>query len=112
LLGLLNSELYNFLAKGVLNTTNCLQIDDIRRLPFKYPSFEVKSSIEILVKQIVENLKKNASYDYSKERAQIDEFIFELYEVPKKLRDSIEMNFLKEKVRRESIAKLEVACHA
>ena len=86
LLGLLNSKLYNFLAKGILNTTNCLQIDDIRRLPFKYPSFEAKSSMEILVKQIVKNLKKNPGYDYSKERAQIDEFIFELYQVPEGLR--------------------------
>lgn len=91
--GLLNSKLYNFLAKGVLNTTNCLQIDDIRRLPFKYPSPEVKSSIEILVKQIVKNLKKNSGYDYSREQGQIDELVFELYEAPKELRDFIEAKY-------------------
>ncbi len=87
LLGLLNSRLYDFLAKGILNTTNCLQIDNIRRLPFKYPPQEAKSVIETLAKQIVENLRKNPGYDYSAEQAQIDELILELYEVPKGLGD-------------------------
>jgi len=90
MLGVLNSKLYNFLAKGVLNTTNCIQIDDIRRLPFRYPSQEAKALIETLAKQIVENLKKNPGYDYSREKAPIDELIFELYEAPKRLRDFIE----------------------
>jgi methylase of polypeptide subunit release factors len=102
LLGVLNSRLYNFLAKGVLNTTNCLQIDDIRRLPFKYPSQEAKSSIETGVKQIVKNLKKNPGYDYSKEQAQIDELIFELYEAPKGLRDFIETKYQANKMVKKS----------
>ncbi len=93
LLGLLNSKLYNFLAKGVLNTTNCLQIDDIRGLPFKYPSPEAKSAIEILVKRIVDKLESNPRYDYAREQGQVDELIFELYEIPKELRDFIKMNF-------------------
>ena len=93
LLGLLNSRLYNFLAKGILNTTNCLQIDDIRRLPFKYPPQEKKSAIEISVKQIVGNLKKNPGYDYSEEQARIDGVIFELYRIPKELREFIKANF-------------------
>ncbi len=93
LLGLLNSKLYNFLAKGILNNTNCLQIDDIRRLPFKYPSFKAKSSIEVLVKQIIENLKKNPGYDYSRGQAQIDEVILELYQVPEELGGFIKASF-------------------
>ncbi len=93
LLGLLNSRLYNFLAKGILNTTNCLQIDDIRRLPFKYPSQGKKSAVEISVKQIVDNLKKNPGYDYSEEQVRIDGAIFELYRVPKELREFIKANF-------------------
>jgi len=89
LLGLLNSKLYNFLAKGILNTTNCLQIDDIRRLPFKYPPSELKIRVEVIVKDIIEKLKISPRYDYSKEQAQVDGHIFELYEVPKELRDFI-----------------------
>ena len=93
LLGLLNSKLYNFLAKGILNTTNCLQIGDIRRLPFKYPSQGKKSAVEGLVEQIIESLKKNPDYDYSKEQARIDEAILELYQVPQERRELIEASF-------------------
>ena len=93
LLGLLNSRLYNFLVKGVLNTTNCLQIGDIRRLPFKYPSQQQKSAVERMVKRIVKKLKKNPGYDYSQEQEQIDEVIFELYQVPPERREFIKASF-------------------
>jgi len=93
LLGLLNSSLYNFLIKGVLNTTNCLQIGDIRRLPFKYPSIQQKSIIESLVKGIIDSLKENHGYDYSQEQAQIDEVIFELYRVLPERREFITASF-------------------
>ena len=81
------------MAKGILNTTNCLQIDDIRRLPFKYPSRAKKSAVEVAVKQIVARLKKNPACDYSEEQARIDGVIFELYRIPKELRDFIKANF-------------------
>ena len=93
LLGLLNSKLYNFLAKGILNTTNCLQISDIRRLPFKYPSQEKKSAVEISVKQMVDKLKENPGCDYSEEQGRVDGVIFELYQVSKELREFIKTNF-------------------
>ena len=93
LLGLLNSRLYNFLAKGILNTTNCLQIGDIRRLPFKYPPQKQKTAVENLVKRIVGSLKRDSSYDYSQGQAQIDKIIFELYGVPQERREFIEANF-------------------
>jgi hypothetical protein len=93
LLGLLNSRLYNFLAKGILNTTNCLQIGDIRRLPFKYPARRKKSAVERMVKRIVKRLKKNPCYDYSQEQARIDRVIFELYQVPQEHRELIEASF-------------------
>ncbi len=92
-LGLLNSKLYNFLTKGILNTTNCLQIEDIRALPFRYPPKEMQSWMETLVKRIVDNLKISPHYDYSKEQEKINELVFELYEVPKELRDFIKVNY-------------------
>jgi hypothetical protein len=98
LLGLLNSRLYNLLAKGILNTTNCLQIGDIRRLPFKYPSRQQKSTIESLVKGIIDSLKKNPDYDYSQEQAQIDEVIFKLYRVPQERREFIKASFPRTKL--------------
>jgi len=93
LLGLLNSRLYNFLAKGIINNTSCLQIDNIRRLPFKYPDEETKSTVALLVKQVVKELKDNPLYDYSAAKQQIEELIFELYEVPEALRQLISQNF-------------------
>ena len=93
LLGLFNSRLYNFLAKGILNTTNSLQIGDIRRLSFKYPSRQQKSAVERMVKRIVKKLKKNPGYDYSQEQEQIDEVIFELYRVPQERREFIKASF-------------------
>ncbi len=93
LLGLLNSRLYDFLAKGILNTTNCLQIDDVRRLPFRYPSQAKKSAVEVAVKQIVARLKKNPTCDYSEEQSRIDGAIFGLYRVPRELREFIKANF-------------------
>ncbi len=103
LLGLFNSRLYNFLAKGILNTTNSLQIGDIRRLPFKYPSRQQKSTIESLVKGIIDSLKKNPGYDYSQQQAQIDEVIFELYRVPDKL-----VSFIEESLQRKRRNKAEM----
>ena len=93
LLGLLNSRLYNFLAKGILNTTNSLQIGDIRRLPFKYPARQKKSMVERMVKRIVKKLKKNPGYDYSQQQEQIDEVVFELYRVPPQRRELITASY-------------------
>ena len=93
LLGLFNSRLYNFLAKGILNTTNSLQIGDIRRLPFKYPARQKKSMVERMVKRIVKKLKKNPGYDYSQQQAQIDEVVFELYQVPVERREFIAASY-------------------
>jgi len=93
LLGLLNSRLYSFLLKGILNTTNCLQIGDIRRLPFKYPSQEQKSEVVCLVRRIVDGLKNDPGYDYSQDQARIDEAVFDLYRVPEELKGFIKDSF-------------------
>lgn len=93
LLGILNSKLYNYLIKGIINTTNCVQIDDIRRLPFFYPDKKAKLKIEEVVSSIISNLKKNPDSDYTEEQQQIDEIIFELYETPENLKEYIAKNF-------------------
>lgn len=85
MLGVLNSKLYTYLIKGILNMTNCVQIDDIRRLPFIYPTSQIKAEVEMLVFNIIENLKKHPNYDYSTEQNRIDELIFSLYETPQSL---------------------------
>jgi hypothetical protein len=45
MLGLLNSSLYNYLAKGIINNTNSIQISGIHALPFISPDKETKELI-------------------------------------------------------------------
>ena len=66
-----------------------VQIDDIRRLPFIYPTSQTKAEIGMLVFNIIENLKKDQSYDYSAEQNRIDELILSLYETPQSLIERI-----------------------
>ncbi|MFX1240176.1 MAG: class I SAM-dependent DNA methyltransferase [Promethearchaeota archaeon] len=78
-LGLLNSSLYNYLAKGIINNTNSIQISGIHALPFIVPEKEIKEKIELLVTSIINEKKRNLNYDYSKEQKFIDEIIFNFY---------------------------------
>jgi len=78
-LGLLNSSLYNYLSKGILNNTNSIQLTGIHSLPFIKPDKGTMDAVSLLVKKIIENKKKNLSYDYSEEQKSIDNIIFEFY---------------------------------
>jgi hypothetical protein len=78
-LGLLNSSLYNYLAKGIINNTNSIQISGIHALPFIAPDKEMKVKIEILVTSIIKEKKRNINYDYIKEQKLIDEILFNFY---------------------------------
>ena len=55
MLGLLNSSLYNYLAKGIINNTNSIQISGIHALPFISPDKETKELIELQVDKIIKN---------------------------------------------------------
>jgi hypothetical protein len=78
-LGLLNSSLYNYLSKGILNNTNSIQLTGIHSLPFIKPDKGTQNAVSLLVKKIIENKKKMLSYDYSEEQKSIDSIIFEFY---------------------------------
>lgn len=78
-LGVLNSSLYNYLAKGIINNTNSIQITGIHALPFLVPSPNVRSRIETLVRTIIREKKKNPEYNYILEQKDIDNQVFELY---------------------------------
>ncbi|MFX1366010.1 MAG: class I SAM-dependent DNA methyltransferase [Promethearchaeota archaeon] len=79
ILGLLNSSLYNYLAKGIINNTSSIQITGINALPFVKPEKEIQEKVEILVKSIIKNKEKNLNYDYIKEQKMIDDLIFSFY---------------------------------
>ena len=96
-LGLLNSSLYNYLSKGILNNTNSIQLTGIHSLPFIKPDKGTHEDVSLLVKKIIENKKKNLSYDYTEEQKSIDSIIFEFYtqrfNLSQNLRKNLDENY-------------------
>jgi hypothetical protein len=96
-LGLLNSSLYNYLAKGIINNTSSIQITGIHALPFILPDLETKEKIEFLVKKIIAKKKSNSDYDYTSEQRKIDDRIFEFYahkfNIPYELKIKLDRKF-------------------
>ena len=97
ILGVLNSSLYNYLMKGIINNTNSIQITGIHALPFILPDKEIKEKVERLVKRIIENKEKNFYYDYKDEQKRIDDIIFVFYStrfnLPMKFKKKLDENF-------------------
>lgn len=79
MLGLLNSSLYNYLAKGIINNTNSIQISGIHALPLLTPDKETKELVELQVDKIIQNKKINLQFDFVREQKLIDEIIFNFY---------------------------------
>ncbi|MFX1496519.1 MAG: class I SAM-dependent DNA methyltransferase [Promethearchaeota archaeon] len=96
-LGLLNSSLYNYLAKGIINNTNSIQISGIHALPIIKPNKEVKSNVELLVSKIIEEKKNNLNYNFRSIQKEIDNLIYNFYNVrfnfPKTLKKKLDENF-------------------
>ncbi|MFW9783431.1 MAG: hypothetical protein ACFFFB_14205, partial [Candidatus Heimdallarchaeota archaeon] len=96
-LGLLNSSLYNYLAKGIINNTSSIQITGIHALPFIMPDDETKEKVEKLVNKIIKNKQKNLDYDYLQEQKEIDELVFEFYSrkfnFPLELKEKLDTSF-------------------
>lgn len=78
-LGILNSSLYNYLAKGIINNTSSIQITGIHALPFVLPDNETKERIEELVNKIINCKIKDQNYNYIAEQKEIDNIIFNFY---------------------------------
>ncbi len=96
-LGLLNSSLYNYLSKGIINNTNSIQLTGIHSLPFIKPDKRTHDKICLLVKNVIENKKEDLSYDYTMEQKSIDNIIFELYSksfnLSQKLKTQLDSNY-------------------
>mgnify|MGYP001159103406 CR=1 FL=1 len=74
--GILNSKIYNDMAK-LLNHTVSLQIRDIKKLPFfNFKGRDIKTISEIS-KKIINRLKINLDYNFSKEQERIDKIVNE-----------------------------------
>ena len=79
LLGLLNSSLYNYLAKGIINNTSSIQLTGLHALPLILPSEALKSKVEQLVHEIIKNKKRDGSHDYREEQEKIDDLMFQFH---------------------------------
>ena len=97
MLGLLNSSLYNYLAKGIINNTNSMQITGIHALPFITPDKKTKELIELQVDKIIQNKRSNPQFDFVREQKVIDETIFNFYakkfNFPLKLKKKLDEKF-------------------
>ncbi|KKN63977.1 hypothetical protein LCGC14_0496140 [marine sediment metagenome] len=97
MLGLLNSSLYNYLAKGIINNTNSIQITGIHAIPIIIPDKQTREKIEKLVRIIINGKIKDENFIYSKEQKKIDEIIFNFYSnrfhFPMSLKQKLDENF-------------------
>ncbi|NHJ20665.1 MAG: hypothetical protein EAX91_06985 [Candidatus Lokiarchaeota archaeon] len=79
LLGLLNSSLYNYFAKGIINNTNSIQLTGVHALPFIEPDPSFMAEIEAQVHNIIKNKMLNPDYNYVKEQKLIDNLVFNYF---------------------------------
>ncbi len=81
LLGLLNSSLYNYLAKGIINNTSSIQITGIHALPFIMPEENTMEKVETIVKKIIERKRANLNHstEFILEQKELDTIVFSFY---------------------------------
>jgi hypothetical protein len=96
-LGMLNSSLFNYFAKGIINNTNSIQLTGIHALPFVEPESKFINEIETEVQNIMKNMRINQDYDYIKEQKKIDNLVFNYFvkehNFPVKLKKKLDSNF-------------------
>lgn len=83
-LGLLNSDLTFFLARRVLNRTNNISANYLRRLPYIEPQSSLKIRISAIVQHIITQLQCNPRYDYSGVQEDLNQKFVEIYRVDDK----------------------------
>ena len=81
LLGYLNSALATYFMKKIVNTTATADIGYIEKLPYRRPSKKTEVAVVKRVERIVEALKADPDADIASLRAEIDEKIFDLFEI-------------------------------
>lgn len=81
LLGYLNSALATFFMKKVVNTTATAHLGYIEKLPYRRPSSETERAVVERVEKIVDSLKLNPGADTARLRDEIDDLIFELFDI-------------------------------
>jgi hypothetical protein len=79
LLGVLNSKLIKYFVKVFINHSVSSQVDSIKEIPIAIPTNNQRTKIESVVRKIIDSQKLNHSYDYYNNQIELDELIYELY---------------------------------
>ena len=81
LLGYLNSALATFFMKKIVNTTATAHLGYIEKLPYRRPTTETEQAVIERVEHIIEALKTDPAADIQQLRDEIDDLIFDLFEI-------------------------------
>jgi len=81
LLGYLNSALATFFMKKIVNTTATAHLGYIEKLPYRRPDSDAEAAVVERVERIVDALKVDPEADIELLRAEIDDLIFDLFEI-------------------------------
>jgi hypothetical protein len=79
LLGILNSKLIKYFVKVFINHSVSSQVDSIKEIPVAIPTNNQRNTIESIVHKIIDSQKLDHSYDFYNEQIELDECIYELY---------------------------------
>jgi len=90
LLGILCSKFTTYIINNYINNTVNTQVNDMKKIPIPICSLDYKNKIEILVKSIIKNQKKDLNYSYQKnEQSSIDDLVYEIFGLDNNLIDEI-----------------------
>ena len=81
MLGYLNSALATYFMKRIVNTTATADVGYAERLPFRQPDDLLARKVCELTQTIVDRKTKDPEADVKQLRGEIDEAIFDLFEI-------------------------------
>lgn len=80
-LGFLNSALATYFMKKIVNTTATADVGYVEKLPYRRPDSQLESAVVERVHKIVEGLELDPDADIQWLRDEIDDLIFDLFEI-------------------------------
>jgi hypothetical protein len=80
-LGYLNSALATYFMKRIVNATATADVGYVEKIPYRRPGGQIETAVTERVSQIVDTLKADPSAEIQPLRDEIDDLIFELFEI-------------------------------
>ncbi len=81
LLAYLNSALATYFMKKLVNTTATADVGYVEKLPYRRPAPEVEAAVVERIERVVTMLQNDPDADIQPLRAEIDDLIFDLFEI-------------------------------